>query len=155
MIVLRAALIAALCSLAACGGEQEHEPLISGDVTGSFEGTSFTIAEGVAAVVDSNHVIALGTDAINCGTPTQPTPPSGYFASIALPSFDEGVYGSVFVTVYENHGDFSGHGSNSGSVEISAVDATSLSGTVAFSYTASDTGESYSLDGTFDVVVCE
>lgn len=154
MIVLRSALCVVLCALAACGSEA-HEPLISGDVTGSFEGTSFTIAEGVASVVDSNNIVALGTDAINCGTASQPSPPSGYFASIALPSFDEGVYESVFVIVYENNGDFSGHGRNNGSVEITMSDGTSLSATVAFSHTDSDTGESYSLDGTFQVVVCQ
>ena len=151
----RAALLIGVCAVAACGSEEDHEPVLSGQVTGSFEGTSFTIAEGVATVVESNNVVALGTDAINCGTPAQQNPPSGYFASIVLPSFEPGIYGSVFITVYENNGSFSGHGSNSGSVEIGDFDATSVLGIVDFSHTDSDTGEVYTLDGTFHVVLCE
>jgi hypothetical protein len=141
-------------ALVGCGGDEQHEPLISGSVTGEFEGASFTIAEGVATTASDARVIALGTDAINCGSAEQDDPPNGYFAAISLPSFDVGTYSSVLVVVYENHGNFSGHGTTTGSVEITSSSAASVAGTVAFAYTDDETDELYGLDGTFEVVRC-
>jgi hypothetical protein len=141
-------------ALVGCGGDEDHEPLISGSVTGEFEGASFTVAEGVATVVNDTSAIVLGTDAMNCSSQDQANPPSGYFASFGLPSFEVGTYSSVLVTVYENHGDFSGRGNNSGSVEITSSSDASVAGTVAYSYTDDETQESYALNGTFEVVRC-
>jgi len=150
------ALAAAAWGVFACGGEaQEHEPLISGTVTGEFEGASFTIEEGIAKDrSETNKLIVLGTDAINCGTPDQQDPPTGYFASIGLESFDVGTYSNVPIAVFENHGSFSGTGGNGGTVEISVSTTDVIAGTVAYSYTDSETGDSYRLDGTFEVLRC-
>jgi len=151
---MRWVLLILVLGVLACGdGDPPHEPLISGDVTGNFEGTIFAVAEGVADEVDGSAVILLGTDAIHCDSAELLRPPKGYFAAISPPSFEVGGYGGVRVVVYANDGSLNGAGDDGGTIEITASDASSVAGSVEYSYLDSDANR-YALNGTFEVVRC-
>jgi len=146
-------LLAASVAFTACGNAAVGEPLLSGTVTGSYGDDSFAVVNGFAVDnTETSKLIGLGDGPLNCRSPDKPDPPTGLNAGINLPSFEVGAYGQVMVTVYRNIGSFEGHGSNAGSVEITASSAESIAGTVA--YTDTLDGVSLSLNGSFEVVHC-
>ena len=74
-------------------------------------------------------------------------------ALISVPAFEVGSYSSRLVQILRNLGNFEGTGSNTASVDITAVSADSVAGSVTYSYT-DDQSQSYALSGTFEVIRC-
>lgn len=136
---------------AACGGSPDGEPLVSGDVSGSYEGSNFTMHYGFAIPHGTSYLIALGSKAIDCSSVKASDPPAGDSAAIATSTLAAGMYSNVLVQLYHNVSGFSGTGSNSGQLTI-AQSATTVAGTIAYSDTISN--KSYALNGTFEVIVC-
>ena len=131
------------------------EPLVSSTLTGQFNGQSFQPAFGVATVYQGSNLIALGDGALNCASTQQNDPPMGTTATFSVPTLDVGTYPSIFLEMdqYEAR-NLDGVGSNDATVMLTAVSATSVAGTVAYSYTDSSTGGTYSLSGSFEVSRC-
>lgn len=142
--------------LPACGGDGESasgEPLLSGEVNGTYGDSDFVAVNGFALdVSDSSKLIALGDGPLNCESVDQPDPPSGINASLNLPSLEVGTYGSVMVNFYYNIGSFEGLGRNAGTVEITASSAESVAGTVSFDEVID--GTTLSLNGSFELSRC-
>ncbi|HSI04534.1 MAG TPA: hypothetical protein VLC93_08665, partial [Myxococcota bacterium] len=63
-----------------------------------------------------------------------------------------GTYGGVLVQVYENHDDFSGAGSSTGTFTIDDLTDTTMSASVSFSATVD--GKALALNGDFEVERC-
>jgi len=145
-------LLAILCSQA-CGGDDGGDPLLSGSVSGSYDGDAFDVAYGFATPYQGQILIALGDSNLHCGSQDAPNPPGGRSAAISVPMLEVGSYTSVFVQMFNNVGSFEGVGANSGSVELTAVSAESVSGSVSFDYT-DDQSRSFTLSGTFEVINC-
>ncbi|MDB4958465.1 MAG: hypothetical protein JWO36_6034 [Myxococcales bacterium] len=153
MMRLYQIMIVASASAAGCGGTTiTGEPLISGSVAGSYDGSAYAIKYGVAAPRKTGFVILLGSEPINCDSLTAADPPSGDSAAISMPALDVNHYGNVGVELLHNIGSFTGTGSNSGSVEITSSNSASVAGTVSYSDTIST--KMYSLSGTFEVLRC-
>jgi len=146
--------LSGLVAIVGCGGGgTPGDPLISGSLTGEYEGQPFTPTFGFATLYEGTTIIGLGDGDLNCASPAQNEPPPGTNAILALPSFDVGAYSNVFVNLYHNVDGFEGAGSNGGSVTITASSADSVAGTISYAYT-DDAGMTFGLDGTFDVVRC-
>lgn len=137
---------------AGCGTSPAGEPLISGTTSGSYEGDSFDIKFGVAAAYKSGFVILLSSQAINCASVTSSEPPAGEGAVLSMSSLDVNQYSGVDVEVIKNLGSFMGTGSNNGSVQLTASDATSVAGTVTYADTIDS--KMYSINGSFEVTRC-
>lgn len=135
----------------ACGGSTGGEPLVSGAVSGSYDGANFEMKYGFATKRNASYLIALGSKAIDCSTVNAPDPPAGDAAAIAVATLDVGEYANVQVQLYHNVTSFSGAGSNAGHLTI-AQSATTVAGTIAYSDMISS--KSYALNGTFEVMVC-
>ena len=152
---LLAVTLAMLLAGTACGGGTAGEPLVSTTLTGQFNGQSFKPAFGVATVYQGSNLIALGDGALDCASTQQNDPPMGTTATFSVPALDVGTYSSVFVDMIQYEArSFDGVGSGDATVMLTAVSATSVAGTVAYSYTDSSTGGSYSLSGSFEVSRC-
>jgi hypothetical protein len=145
-----------LVAFAACGGGGGGAgvPLVSGSLTGQYKGQTFTPMFGIETLYMGSSLIAIGDGPLNCGSPQRPDPPSGTNAIFELPVVDVGSYPSVFVDLIQNKGSFQGVGSNSATVNVTAVSAASVAGDISWSYTDSATGETYGLSGTFEVSRC-
>lgn len=140
-------------TLAACGGgEGPGEPLLSGELAGTYKGQAFTPAFGFVTLYEGSNLIGLGDGPLNCASPQRPDPPSGTNAMLVLSTLEVKTYSSVLVQILRNNGSFEGTGSNSGTVTITAVSDTSVAGTVAYSYT--DASQTYGLSGSFEVARC-
>ena len=147
--------VATLLAATACGGGTAGEPLVSTTLTGQFKGQSFKPAFGVATVYQGSNVIALGDGPLNCASAQQNDPPMGTTATFSVPTLDVGTYSSVFVDLIQYEGrSFDGVGSSDATVMLTAVNAPSVAGTIAYSYTDSSTGDTYSLSGSFEVSRC-
>jgi hypothetical protein len=147
--------VATLLAATACGGGTAGEPLVSTTLTGQFNGQSFKPAFGVATVSQGSNVIALGDGALDCASAQQSDPPMGTTATFSVPALDVGTYSAVFVDLIQYEGrSFDGVGSSDGTVTLTAVTALSVAGTIAYSYTDSSTGGTYSLSGSFEVSRC-
>lgn len=145
-----------ICALlVGCGGgdDESGEPLLSGSLSGDYDGAGFTPANGFATVLDQTPLIALGDGPIRCGTEDDNDPPSGTNAALSIPMFEAGDYTSVLVLIYQNVDEFEGTGSNVGSVSLTSVSEESIAGSVEYEYT-DDQDRHFSLSGTFDVVRC-
>jgi hypothetical protein len=142
-----------LLLVAACGGGDSGEPLISGAVTGEYAGSAFTPEFGFATVYETTPIVGLGDGAVNCGSPERNDPPPGNTAILLLPSFDVATHSDVFVNLYHNVGDFEGVGSGGATVTITASSDAAVAGTVDYAYT-DDEGLTYSLEGSFEVLRC-
>src|SRR5512139_54312 len=127
-------LLLALC-LSSCGDGAAGEPLVSTTLVGSFDGVEFTPLNGFATLYNVLPMIAVGDAALHCGSESSGYPPRGYYAIIAVPDFAVGTYGSVFVELYENVGNFSGVGASNGTLTSSAVTAETISGEITYDYT--------------------
>lgn len=150
----RVALLALALSLTSCGDDAAGEPLVSGTLMGSYDGADFEPINGYASTYMGQPFIALGTGPIRCGSEESPSPPPGYNAVVRAPDFAVGSYGSVFVQLYANVSGFEGVGSNGGSLDITAVTADTVSGSIDYAYTDGD-GRMFTLSGTFEVVLCQ
>jgi len=147
--------VATLLAGTACGGGSAGEPLVSTTLTGQFNGQSFTPAFGVATVYQGSNMIALGDGALNCASTQQNDPPMGTTATFSVPMLEVGTYSSVFVDLVQYEAqNLDGVGSNDATVMLTAVSATSVAGTIAYSYTDSSTDGTYSLSGSFEVSRC-
>lgn len=135
------------------GGGSDPEPLIATTLTGEYEGRTFVPTNGFAIVSEERPLIAVGDGNLHCGSAASNAPPSGTNAGFGLDAFEVGTYGSVLVQIYSNVDGFESHGSNSGTVTLTAVSAASISGTIDFSYT-SDESETYAIAGSFEVARC-
>lgn len=145
-----------LLGAGACGGGGgAGEPLLSTTLTGHFKGQAFTPTSGVATVYQGSNVIGVGDGPLNCGSTQQNDPPPGTTATFSLPALEVGTYSSVFVDLIRYQAQsFDGFGSSDGTVTLTAVDATSVAGTIAYSYTDTSTGDAYDLSGDFEVSRC-
>lgn len=135
----------------ACGGSSSGEPLVSGEVSGSYDGASFTMNYGFAIEHNAAYLIALGSSSINCSTIDAPDPPSGDTAAVSASTLAPGSYPNVPVQLYHNITAFTGTGSNAGQLTITQR-APTVVGTIAYSDTISN--KSYALNGTFEVIMC-
>jgi hypothetical protein len=143
-----------MLGLGACGGDATGEPLLGGDVAGSYDGTAFVALNGFATETSGGTlVILVGTGPIACGSESASAPPTGHNAAIAAPAFTVGTYSNVFVNLYQNVGRFEGTGSSNGTLTITAVTDESIAGEIAYTFT-NDDDELYELNGTFEVVLC-
>ena len=150
---MRILLVGVLLGLVACGSG--GEALLSGTVTGSYDGEAFTVDHGFAVLHDGEPLIGLSDSDVGCGTHDDNDPPGGHTGVFSVPSFTAGTYGNVLVQlVHYEGGDFESVGSNSATVVLTAVTETSVSGTVSWSYTDGE-GRVFNLTGTFEVVRCE
>jgi hypothetical protein len=131
---------------AGCSDDEAALPLVASS-------DDFTAVNGFLVMDQGRFLIGLGDGPLSCASATAPEPPSGTNAGISLDSIDPGTYGNVFVNLYHNVGSFSGHGSNSGTVTITASTAASVTATVDWSDTDSD-GKVYRLSGGFEVSRC-
>jgi hypothetical protein len=139
----------------ACGGGSAGEALVSTTLTGQFKGQSFTPTSGVATVVQGSNVIAVGDGPLNCSSAQQNDPPMGTTVTLSVSTLDVGTYSPVFLDFIRYEAtNFDGFGSNDGTLMLTAVDASSVTGTIAYSYTDSSTGDSYALSGSFEVSRC-
>jgi hypothetical protein len=134
-------------------GSPPAEPVLGGTVTGSYDGTEFTAENGFATADEDSALIILGNGNLYCGSDEASDPPTGHDAAIFLPALEVGTYGSVLVQMIENLGSYESHGANVGSVVLTEVTETSVSGEVAFTYQSDDGGD-FSLSGTFEVTRC-
>jgi hypothetical protein len=147
--------LATLAASAACGGGSAGEPLVSSTLTGQFNGQSFNPAFGLATVYQGANLIALGDGALNCASTQQNDPPMGTTATFSVPTLDVGTYSSIFVEMDQYEGrNLDGVGSGDATVMLTAVSATSVAGTIAYSYTDSSTASTYGLSGSFEVSRC-
>lgn len=141
--------------LLACGGTAViPDPIVSGTVSGSYDGADFVAVNGFVTMRSSGtYVIGFGTGPIGCGSEDMSRPPPGYSAAVSLASLSVGTYSNTFVNLIANVNGFEGAGSNDGTLTVTAVGADTLSGTISYSYTDSG-GATYALSGTFEVVLC-
>ena len=149
---MRYVALALLTVLAACGGDS-NEALLSGSVTGTYDTTSFTVKNGVLGKAQGVDVIALSSDAFDCSTLSAANPPTGDYAAIQIPSLATGTYTGVGVNLYQNNGSFNGVASNDGTLDVTAITADNITATITYSATLS--GKSYALNGTFEVTRCK
>jgi hypothetical protein len=144
-------------ALAACGGGGgSGEPLISGSVSGSYDGNGFTVDAGfVAAAAEGGFAIGLGDGSLDCDSINDDAPPSGSFAVAFVDSIAVGTYSDVFVNIFRNVDGLHGYGTGGGTVMITGSNATSVAGSIDWAATNSETGEMHSITGTFEVVNCD
>jgi hypothetical protein len=136
------------------GGGAAGEPLLSGSLTGTFKSQAFTPAFGVATVYQSQNLIAFGDGPVNCASPQQADPPPGTTAVVTVPMLAAGSYSSLFVQLIRSSpSSFDGVGSSDGTVTISAASSTSVAGTIAYSYTDTQS-QQYAVSGAFEVMRC-
>jgi|HubBroStandDraft_2_1064218.scaffolds.fasta_scaffold378162_2 hypothetical protein len=146
--------VAMLLAGTACGGGTSGDPLVSTTLTGQFKGQPFKPAFGVATVYQGSNVIALGDGALDCASAQQNDPPMGTTATFSVPMLAVGTYSSVFVDLVQYEAqNLDGVGSSDATVMLTAVGASSVAGTIAYSYTDS-TGGAYGLSGSFEVSRC-
>ena len=145
-----------LIAAAGCGGggPGAGEPLVSGTLAGQYKNQPFTPTSGIATLYMGENLIGFGDGPVNCASPSQPNPPAGTMAYFTLSALDLTTYSSVFVQMIQNKGGFDGIGSNSGTVTITAVSATSVAGNISYSYTDSTTSLAYGITGDFEVTRC-
>jgi hypothetical protein len=153
---LKAIMFAALFAVAGCGSSTgEPEPLLSTSLTGQYKGQPFTPAFGIVTFYEGSNRIALGDGPINCSSVEQTDPPAGTTVTFTVPALDVATYASVFIDLVQyKGGNFDGVGSSDGTVTLTAVSPASVAGTIAYSYTASNTGDTYGLSGSFEVSRC-
>jgi hypothetical protein len=137
-----------------CGSSSPPgEPLVSGSISASYAGSAFMPGYGFATTYMNSGVLGFGVDNVHCGTESSPLPPSGNGLIVQLPAIAVGTYSSALIQVFhDSGGDFMSHGST-GTVDLTAVDTT-VTGTITFSFTDSQDGQTYSANGTFEVVNC-
>jgi hypothetical protein len=140
--------------LVACGNGSgsSGDPLLSGTISGSFEGDDFTPSFGFATLYEGAPLIGLAEDDVHCGSESMNAPPRGNGVILSSFAFEVGSH-DAFVQVFRSAGgDYASHGS-SGIIEITAITDESIAGTVDFD-SAGDGDLTYSAHGDFQVVNC-
>jgi hypothetical protein len=152
-------LICALLLTAACGGDVEGDPLLGGDATGDFRGSTFTPEFGFARIAPDNDSgivmqLFLADAPINCGDDFMGLPREGTYLVLNLEGDTVGSYASVFYnfTRVDGAGNLDGGGSNAGTLEITAADAEHVAGTLAYDQMIEE--NHYAMNGTVDVLHC-
>ena len=147
---LRVALPAFLVAINLAGcSSSGGEALLSGSVAGATGVSNFTAATAVAGLSGTSHLLMFSTGALECSDLHDVSPPGGFTASVEISSFDIGQYNGGLDISTRQATTFSDNSVSAGvTVNITAADATSLTGTVA--YTDSNMG----LNGTFTIVLC-
>lgn len=120
-------------------------------MSGSYDGSNFTMHYGFAIQRNAAYLIALGSREIDCSSVNASEPPSGDSAAIPVASLAVGTYSNVLVQLYHNISGFTGTGSNRGQLAITQS-STTVAGTIAYNDTISS--KSYALNGAFEVIVC-
>lgn len=150
--MIRALALGCTAVLLGCGGGA-GTPLLSGQVTGQFDTTNFTAINGFAVDrAGMNSLIVLGDGPLNCATVTASDPPAGSNGIISVASLTVGDYSSVAVQVMRTVTNWESRGSNTGTLKITAADATKVAGTIAYSTTIDSVP--LALNGTFEVSRC-
>jgi hypothetical protein len=155
--LLTVTLMTTLFAAVGCGGgaASAPEPLLSTTLTGQYKGQPFTPTFGVATIYQGSNLIALGDGPLNCSSAQQTDPPMGTTVTFSVPTLDVATYSSVFIDLVQyKGGSFDGVGSSDGTVALTAVSATSVAGTIGYSYPDSATGGTYALSGSFEVSRC-
>jgi hypothetical protein len=152
-VVVGLGIAVAVAVLGCGGGGDAGEPLLSGSLSGDYEGHAFTPAFGFATIYSGTNLIGLGAGPLNCDSPERNDPPAGINAAFTLSTLEPGSYSSVLVNLYYNVGHFEGRGSNAGSVTITSVTDAAVAGSIAYS-DVGEMGETYALSGTFEVMRC-
>ena len=155
-ILLSVVLAGGFCSCSSSNSDSEQSVL--GTVSGMFDGNPFTPKFGVARPKTSkdfpssqDYFILLATKEIDCDTDvslTEATP--GILSILQLPSFDVGAYSDAPIALVQISTSSGRTGGSNGSVEITSVEGTTISGSVDMS----DPGRGDSLSGTFEVANC-
>lgn len=153
--LLLSATLVALLATAGCGGGDAGDALLSTTLTGQFKGQAFSPTFGVATIYKGSNVIVLGDGAVTCSSVEENDTPTGTNAKFSVPTLDVGTYSSVFVYMSQYKGrTFDLVGSSDATVTLAAVSASSVVGTITYSYTDSSGGR-YGLSGTFEVKRCQ
>ena len=97
-------------------------------------------------------LIGLGDGQLTCASPDSANPPAGLTGILSLSSFAVGTYPGAPVTILKSDGNSLDAFGSSGDVAITAATASTISGTVQFS--AADGSNTDTLDGMFEVVLC-
>ena len=139
--------------LACGGGGEPGVPLVSTTLTGEYAGRAFTPAFGFATTYMDRAVMGLGDGELHCGSAESNSPPSGTNVAFALEAFEVRTFSNILVNLYENVDEFSGVGSNSGTIELTSVTAGSIAGAISFDYT-NDESEHFAINGSFEVARC-
>ena len=141
---------------AACGGDEDEagEPLLSGSVDGDYDGEAFTAVNGFATVADVGPVIVVGDGNVRCGSEDSSVPPSGHGGILRVDAFEVGTYSSL-VQVFDGTDDYEAFGTGGGTVEITEVSAASIAGSVAWQAVDEEDDRTFSLSGSFEVLLCE
>lgn len=128
--------------------------MISGSVTGSYDGNTFTPGYGFATLdMMGNPLIGIAEAKVHCGSEKMANPPPGSGIIISVSSFAPGSYPDAFVTVYRNaNNNFNALGSM-GDVTLTAGGAT-IAGTLTFNSTDPSTGVVATASGSFEVTNC-
>ena len=152
-----ATLVLPCVALIACGGggSEPGVPMIVSDGTAVADGESFIPVFGVSTVLDSGTVVsAMGTGELHCGSiEASRPPPSGLYVNVQIPDAVLGVPSEHFFSFnIISGGDVDGGGSNSGSVEVTAVSDTAI--TLSVDYTDTVGEKEYALSGTFEFARC-
>lgn len=142
-------------ALGACGSSSTPagDPILSGSVTGSYDGHPFTATYGFATVYKNVPLIGFADAAVHCGSEAMPNPPTGSGVIASPDVIAVGSYTTASVEIYRNVGGFNAVESN-GDLEITAVDAMTVAGSISYTYTDSTDGKMYSASGTFEVTHC-
>jgi hypothetical protein len=136
------------------GGGADPDPLISGSLTATFDGTDFTPTNGFAVVYMDSSFLVLGDGNVHCGSESSNSPPTGHGAFFQLDSFDVGTHSSLLTSMYGDNGGYHSEGTNTGTVTIAASSAMSIAGMVDFSYTSDSYGP-MQISGAFESIVCQ
>ncbi len=151
-MILRLVTSVLVFGLVGCTGGDSGEPLLSGSMTGEYDGHSFTPAFGFATLYKGAGLIGVGDGPLHCGSESSMAPPSGTNALFSVP-LEVGSKGTVSVQMIRNVDGYEGVGANTGSVTVSAVSDESLTGTVSFDYTDTQSRH-FLISGSFEVVHC-
>ena len=140
-----------LLALVGCGGD-DGEALVSGSLTGEYEGHAFTPGYGFATLYRDSGLIALGDGDIHCGSESDSEPPKGTNAIFSVP-LEAGIHSGVSVELIQNISDYHAVGTNTGTVTITTVTDQTVAGSVAFDYTDTE-ARHFAVNGDFEVLHC-
>lgn len=156
-------LVLLLGVVTACGGgdeDYEYVPIVSSSLEGSLRGDAMTFEAGIAMTYSSGApIFVFGEGNITCETFGGDVRPPGTYAYVVVP----GPVGTMLsVQTYEDPGvsleSYEGGstnivGTNGGTLTISEITETAVSGSIDFTYVV-DGEEVGSLAGAFEVTRC-
>lgn len=153
MHTFRVLVSCSMFALLGCGAGGSSLPLLSGSVTGNYDGTMFTATNGFAADrAGKSSIILIGTGNLSCASVTAADPPTGNNGLISVASLMAGDFTSVPVQVMRNDGNWESTGSSKRTLKITTADTAKVAGTITYSDDIS--GRAMALNGTFEVTRC-